>query len=167
MYLDRVVCSKSKPDGKLQSIYCNIKNIDRNNNIKFDFHGNLTSLMDDAWFHIVVYHKFNGILYNKFPIDLWENLCEYLNKKREKAFGLNWLLSKLLKYTNLLHPCPYEGLIFIKADNVSLSEIFPFDYSFLPAGAFRIDMAFTDGNRVPFIESKIYGGVSDHRIEVI
>lgn len=124
--------------------------------------------MEEIWFHVVVYYKFNGIVYNKYPIDLWEKFCEFLDGKRVKTFGLNWLFSRLIKYSNFNHSCPYnKGVIFIKADKVPVKETFPFNESFLPAGAYRVDVSFTDSDRVPFWEFKLYGSISDHRLEVI
>lgn len=127
---------------------------------------NMTTPIDDIWFHIVFYYKFNGIVYNKYPIDVWENFCEFLDGKRERKFGLNWLMLKVLKYSNFNHSCPYKGLIFVKADNISLDD-FGFDHSFVPSGRYRVDISFTDGDRVPFWDFSLYGEVSDHRLEVI
>lgn len=165
MILDRFICTKSKPGGAFQSIYCNIKHIGWNN-LKVDLHGNLTIPTDDAWVHVVFYHKFNGITYSKFPIDIWENLCDYLAGRREKTFGMNWLLTPVLKYANFNHPCPLQGLLSIKADNISI-DIFAFELSLMPSGKYRIEVSFTGGDRVPGFEYKMYGSISDHRLEMV
>lgn len=77
------MCAKPKPDGKLQSIYCHVKHIGRTN-LKVDIHANLTKLIDDMWFHLLVYYKFNGIVYNKYTIDLWENIVIFWMEKEKE-----------------------------------------------------------------------------------
>lgn len=115
--------------------------------------------------HGVFYHKFNGIVYHKFPIDLWENLCDYLDDRSAKSYLLNWTVGRILKYSNMNHSCPYVGLLYAKNDNISIAN-FPFE-PLIPSGRYRVDGAFTEADRVPQAEFQIYFSVSDHRLEKI
>lgn len=133
-----------------------------------NIHWNLTSPVKEAWVHNVFYYQFNGRVYNKYPIDVWENICDFLNGKREKTYGLNWMLgrSKMLQYTNFNHPCPFNtGLMYAKVDNISMDN-FNTMIALIPSGRYRIDFTFTEADRVPMATAQIFFSVSDHRIEV-
>lgn len=124
------------------------------------------------YLHGIFYYRYNGIEYKKFPIDIWEDICEWLDQ-RDKPGGLNknkhflmeWTIGKVLNYSNWNHPCPYDGEIFIKASQ------FPFGSfqipQFLPSGRFRIDVFILKADRKSIIlASKAFFGISDHRLEV-
>lgn len=122
--------------------------------------------VNSIWFHTVLYHKFNGIVFSKFPIDLWENGCDYFDGKRDKTYLLNWILTQVLQYSNLNHSCPYTK-VSLKADNVSLEKAFPFTASILPSGQYRVVVSITSDDRVPGIEMQMYGTVLEHYLEKI
>lgn len=146
------------------SIYCRVKYISRRN-LNVDIRWNYTKPVYDQWFHIVIYYKFNGITYSKFPIDLWENMCDWLIGVGPKKYALDWALKRILNYTHFNHPCPYYvGPAFVKVDNVSI-DMFSFDH-LLPSGRYYMDMYLTTGDRVPFIAFKFYFSISDIRVDV-
>lgn len=93
--------------------------------------------LDKMYVHSMFYYRFNGIEYKKFPIDIWEDICQWLAKrhdaawmKKSKYFFMEWTVGKLLNYTNWNHTCPYEGEIFartsrISVDSFNIPQIFP------------------------------------------
>lgn len=87
--------------------------------------------------------------------------------EREKVthIGLvNWKSVEI--YSDLNHPCPYEGHIYIKIDNISVSTFLT--EQFLPAGRYRMDVDLTDGSKHNLLaKANIFFSihVSDHRIE--
>lgn len=127
------------------------------------FWANLTEPIHDAWFHIVFYYRWNPTTYNKFPIDIWENVCNWLDGG--KSYILDWIGGNIIKYSNLNHSCPYESQeLYLKADNLSINT-FIID-QFMPSGRFRIDGSITDGNKSRiFVKGQLFFSVSDHRIE--
>lgn len=134
--------------------------------MKIDLHWNLTRPVHDAWIHGTWYYKFNGLTYNRFPIDLWENLCDWLSGK-SKSYLLDWTIGRAINYSNMNHSCPYHGYVFLKVDNMSVNN-FPFEpETLIPSGRYRVDLDFTEGNRVPIGNAKLYFSVSDHRLEVV
>lgn len=162
---ERFTCSPSPPESKVQSLYCNVKRISRNN-LKLHIHANITKPVNDVLFHVTFYYKFNRIVFNKYPIDLWENVCDYLDGKIMKSYMLDWIVKGLLKYTNLNHSCPYIGYVFLKADNISVDTL-SFAPSLIPAGSYRIDIIGTESDRVTFAAAQMYFSVSEHRMEVV
>ncbi|KAG4066017.1 hypothetical protein HA402_001264 [Bradysia odoriphaga] len=116
--------------------------------------------------HCVLYFKFNGLVYNKFPVDLWESLCDFIDGKRETTFFLNWMMTKMQLVSNLNHSCPFTNFI-IKTNNISLDEAFTFDQSILPSGRYRVDITFADENRVPLLDMSLYGTIAEHYLEKI
>lgn len=124
-----------------------------------------TTTISESWLHGVVYYKFNGLVYNKFPIDLWENICDFLAGKGISYF-MGWTLGKLMEYSTFNHSCPFKaGPMLVKADNISI-ENFPVE-PLLPSGRFRVDADFTGGDRVPTASFQIFFSVSDHRLEKV
>lgn len=119
--------------------------------------------------HAVVYYRYNGIEYKKFPIDLWEDLCGWFKfhgntTQKMKFYFLEWVLGTFANYTNVNHTCPYEGELFYRAARFPLSSIeIP---QLLPAGRYRIDVIVLEGDRKSIIHfTKIFFSISDHRIE--
>lgn len=159
MHLDRFVSNV------VASVRCNIKHISAPN-LKVHFNLSATRPIRDLWLNIVFYYKYNGIVYNKFPVDVWENACEFLDGNREKKFMMTWLYARLLPFTNFNHSCPYSNFI-IKADNVSLEKTFSFTESIFPSGRYRVNVMLTEYDRVPFFEYVIFGSISEHYLEKI
>ncbi|XP_031629656.1 uncharacterized protein LOC116344937, partial [Contarinia nasturtii] len=116
----------------------------------------------ELWIHGVFFFKYNQ--YQKFPIDLNENLCGWLSGK-SKSYLLDWSLKDLMAHTNLNHPCPYVGDAYVKVDNFSIKELLKFDM-LLPAGRFRVDINFTEGHNKPtLLGTRTFFSISDNRIE--
>ena len=162
--MDLFGCTVVDPE-KVLSAHCVSKHISWDH-LKADLDVKLSRPLPRIWVHAVFYFKFNGIVYNKFPIDIWENFCDFVDGKREKSFYFNWLLSRLQRYTNMNHSCPYTAII-VKANNVSIDEIFPFDQSVFPSGQYRIDVTLTDEYRVPFANASIHGSNAEHYLEKV
>lgn len=131
--------------------------------MKLYVHGNLTKAVDNVWVHGVFYYKFNGITYQKYPIDLWESFCGWMEGK-SKSYVLDWTVGRILKYTNVNHTCPYVGLVIMKVDNISIDN-FPFE-PLVPSGRYRVDLDIAESDRIPYGGAKLYFSVSDHRLEV-
>lgn len=114
------------------------------------------------WVHTVFYYKY-AYTYQKYAIDLWENMCDWLGKKT-KSYLLDWTIGRAQRYTNINHSCPYEGVVYLKADNISIKQ-FPIE-PLLPSGRYRMDINITEGNRKTSIfVGKVFFSISDHRIE--
>lgn len=132
----------------------------------------LSEPVQTMFIHVMFYYRYNGIEYKRFPIDIWENICEWRNNyqkqmnliERTKHYFLEWTLQKVMEYTNLDQPCPYIGEIYVKAVNISIERfVIP---QFVPSGRYRVDSWLTDGGRKHiFISGKLYFAISDHRIE--
>lgn len=121
--------------------------------------------------HFVVYYRYNGIEYKKFPIDVWEDLCDWFSKKndaariKKKSFLLTeWILKRFSNYSNWNHTCPYENEMTIRAARFPISSIeIP---QMLPAGRYQIDINMVEGDRKSIVHAtKIFFSISDHRIE--
>lgn len=126
----------------------------------------MTRPIRTAWIHGIFYHKFNGLVYQKFPIDLWENLCDWISGKKQ-AYILEWTFGRILNYTNFNHPCPFFGYYYIFANNISIDHFVV--EPLLPSGRYRIDVDFMykQTDRLPENAFQIYFSVSDHRLEII
>lgn len=160
-----MVCTPS-PIGGMTIVHCDIKHISRRN-VRVKIENSFEKPVTTAWAHIVVYYRYNT--YQKYAIDLWENLCGFLDKKASSYFML-WAVSRVLNYTNLNHSCPYKENIIIKINNMSIDviQIEPL----MPAGRYRLDINLTKISHTYNLKQiygmyKIYGSVSDNRIEQI
>lgn len=163
-HLNRFMCTILKPS-VVQSAHCVAKYISRSH-LKIDYQIIYTEPIQNLWLHSQFYYKFNGIVYSSFPIDLWENLCDFFDGKIEKAMFSEWLFSKLEPFSNFNHSCPYSSFI-VKAENVSMDKTFSFDRSILPSGRYRIDVSLAKENRIPFLDMKIFGTNGEHYFEKI
>lgn len=108
--------------------------------------------------------QFRYATFQKFPINRWENLCDYLKGKRSEVL-LAVVFSNLQNYTNVNHPCPYttNETIFLKADRYEF-DAFTFKY-FLPAGDFRLNITYAEGaERNMVCRLQIHFTISDHRV---
>lgn len=161
-----MICSVPTPDTKIQSHYCLAKYISRNN-LKVDVHFNISRPLAGTLIHFDFYYKFNGLIYQKFPIDIWEDYCDWMDQKSVKHYLLDWFFQRLFKYSNLQHRCPHIGYKFVKADNISLDDFFSFELSLLPSGRYHLDITFTENDRIPMALLQIYFSVSDHRLEKV
>lgn len=165
MFLDRLVCPKSLPDSIGQSLRCNLKHVSRTN-VKVSAYVNLTRPVNTCFFHGIFYYKFNGITFHKFPIELLEDFCGWMNGT-SRSYLMEWSFSKVLKYSNMNHTCPYVGPIWIKADSIR-EDSFTFENSLMPSGQYRVDLNVMEfPESVPYIKTSLYFSISDHRIEKV
>lgn len=74
--------------------------------------------------------------YKYFLINRTENVCELTSGKNKSTPLLNILIEPFKKYSNLIHPCPYN------IGNLTIAD-FPVDCikfpEFIPAGEYRVD----------------------------
>lgn len=166
LILERMVCPPTHPRSKAISFRCIFKRISRTN-MRIEFHINITKPVDAVWIHSVFYYKYNGLTFQRYPIDLWENMCDWMIGKT-KSYVMEWALNNVLKYSNLNETCPWQGPILVNVQNISMDS-FALEESFLPSGNYRSDNFFHErkGSKVPFIIASLYFTVSDHRIEII
>lgn len=146
---------------KFAKWHCIVRRVSHDN-LKIDIEGNLSRPLHKIKTHTVFYYKYNT--YQKFAIDLREDMCKWLAKK-DKSYLLDWTLKKVQQYSNVNHPCPYNETIYVKNNNLSISNI-PFE-PLLPSGRYRIDINLTDQFDETIFSGKLFGSVSDHRIEQI
>lgn len=149
-------------------ITCLVKYINRRD-LTIDVTFKLKKKINAMFFHAVVYYRYNGIEYKKFPIDLWENLCDWFklhgdSTKKMKYFFLEWMHKRFLNYTNINHTCPYEGEMTVRAARFPISSIeIP---QLLPAGRYRLDIILFEGDRKSIIYGiNLFFSISDNRIE--
>lgn len=149
---------------------CLAKYINRRD-LTLDVTYKLKKKLDAIFLHGVAYYRYNGIEYKTFPIDIWEDMCEWFkfhgekNFKKKRTFFLSeWVFNRFSNYSNINHTCPYEGELTIKADRFAISTIeIP---QLLPAGRYRLDMIVVEGDRKSIVYvNKIFFSISDHRIE--
>lgn len=160
-----MVCPPTNTASKGTSFRCVFKRISRTN-MKIEFYINISKPLDAVWVRSKFYYKFNGITFQKFPINLWENLCDWMIGK-STSYVMEWALSKVLKYSNLNETCPWQSNIIVKVDNISM-DTFSLEQSYLPSGSYRADNYFKESEgSIPFATAKLYFSVSDHRLEIV
>lgn len=78
-----------------------------------------TNMQLTAPVHKIYYHV------KMFPIDVWKEGCDWINNqnntnwlKRTRYFYLEWIYGEMLKSSNINHPCPYVGNVYIRAKNI-------------------------------------------------
>lgn len=145
----------------VSTLTCDLKYLN-NERFRVNFYTNATKPLDNIWFHFVFYYRFNPTTFSKFPIDVWENVCDWIGGKAKAAI-LNFGLGNILKYTSLNHSCPYQE-VYANADNLT-SDSFIVDQLF-PAGKYRAEANVTDGYKKNLLANiKLIFSISDHRIE--
>lgn len=84
---------------------------------------------------------------------------------KKKSHILDWAVKKVQNFTDFNHPCPIEGNVFVKTNNISLDNFVM--EPLLPSGRYRLDVNFTEGNkaRTVMFMAKMFVSVSDHRVE--
>lgn len=85
---------------------------------------------------------------------------------KHKSYLLQWSLGKLQQFSNVNHPCPYNGTVYTKINSISDREL-QFE-PLVPSGRYRIDVNVTNENRkIPLFIGQVFFSVSDHRIELV
>lgn len=126
---------------------------------------NFSQPIYDMWMHGVFYYRYNSHLYQRFPIDLWEDLCAWLGMGTEAQYILKWAGENIRKYSNLNHSCPYFGTTWIKVDRIPMNKLIILE-PFMPSGRYRVDLNITNGyKKEAFMKTSFYFAISDNRIE--
>lgn len=129
---------------------------------------NVSEPIHTVYLHAVLYRMSVTGVYRKFAIDLWENVCGWLDGTVKSSL-LDGSLGKAFNYsdTNLNHKCPFEGYMYMKTENLSLSK-FPFaniNMDIVPSGSYRINAIVTDKvDGQWYVEGKVYFSVSGRPI---
>lgn len=169
------------PNTTVTNLVCEVRHI-RRNILKVNISLNFSEPVYDFWLHSVFNFRFNRMIYQKFPIDLWvlkshllcififvlnnnclqENICGWMNHST-KSYIMDWTFGKVLQFSNLNRPCPLVYL-YLKFENISMSH-FPIP-QFLPSGQFRVDHYITGGNRKDvWVVMQSFMSISDTRVE--
>lgn len=96
--------------------------------------------------HYIVSYKYQ--VYQMSPINLWENVCDHLSKKKVSKV-MEWSNEHILKYVKYDQKleCPLkEGNLSISFNNISINEEFPF-IPIVPRGRYRVELTFTESNK--------------------
>lgn len=126
----------------------------------------ITEPITEAFLHMRAFYKYQAYQpYKKFPVDIWEDLCGWLNGTKN-SFYLNWTLEpakKFITYDGEMK-CPLIGNLDMKFENISLNSRFPLT-QIVPSGRYRVEVNFTEGDRSTIISGKrYYFSISDNRI---
>lgn len=98
---------------------------------------------DNVRLHVILYHKFKT--YQKFLIDVDENICNFHTKKNnESSIILNIIMPFIKNHTNIFHPCPYFDLVYIR--NLDFSKLVVVNAP-LPTGQYRFDIDIYDSEK--------------------
>ena len=112
--------------------------------------------------HFELYYRF--ATYRKFMIDIWEDMCGYLESHDSaKVRVMNLIFKNIHNLTNVHHACPYNGTVFIRSERYSF-ENFAFE-PLLPSGRYRIDLNYTNDKReLSYVSVQTFVSVSDYRL---
>ena len=160
LIFERFVCEPNRESKLFSYFKCEIKQVSRRY-LRYNIEGNLTRPLRSVHVHTVAYYRYNT--YVKWAIDLWEDVCGWLSGTKHSYF-MDWTLKRLLNYSNINHPCPLQGNMFIKVDNISVDKFQM--QQFIPSGRYRWDVNLTEtykGNVI--FMAKLFMAVSDHRVE--
>lgn len=96
---------------------------------------------------IVMFYRFKR--YQQFLLDVDLDLCDIVGKKTKEQPLAEALLPFVRNYSNLLHPCPHEGLL--KITNAPVDNRYLLG-TILPNGQYRFDANVYDSvsNRTMF-----------------
>lgn len=159
---ERAECSNVT--GSNVTVHCDVRNLSHED-ITANLWLNFSEPTYDTWVHAVFYYRYNGHSYSSFPIDLWENVCAWLNGTH-KYFFLNIIKNPIKKFSNMNHSCPYTGIVAVNMERVNLNKHI-LTRQFLPSGRYRLDIDFTRTYKKDLYASgKIFFAISDNRVEV-
>lgn len=165
MIFGRFECYPGKST-KVHVQECSMKRTSRigSDRINFLVELNVLAPITQIRFHSALYFKHQA--YRKTPIELSEDICDWLNKKKRSSL-LDATLGLILKFIQYDHKleCPLvPGNMSMKAYNVSLNDQFPM-IPLLPSGQYRMDSTLFEGQRNPFVSIKFFMTISDKRVE--
>lgn len=132
--------------------------------MKMHIRVNFSEPINNMWIHGVFNYRYNAHSYQKFPIDLWENICAWLGGETQSYF-LKWAGQNVRKFSNMNHSCPYVGSVWIKVDKMPVNRLIIME-QFMPSGRYRVDINIAVGYRKEsFMLTKFFFTISDNRIE--
>lgn len=160
--MERVECVRI-PNSILSVKRCVAKSLSRDR-IHVDGLGVVSRTINTTFIHVSVYYQFSNNEYRPFLINKWEDLCGYFRGEMGN-FLIAFIYPVIRDYTNIGHTCPIKAdSYYFKIKNESIN-MFNYD-QLVPAGRYRIDIDAHEGfEGKQFLKIKIYGSVSDHRIE--
>lgn len=163
MEFERFECI-SNPNGPYKNTTCQVKKVGWRN-LKVNIAAYLTRPITDIQVNTVMYYKYSK--YQRFPVNIWENICDALSGKSE-SHSFNWMFKPILQYpnttTNWGHLCPFDGFVYLRAPNIPL-DILPF-IPLVPSGQYMFDLGFYEANRTKYLGTfKMFVAISDHRVE--
>lgn len=148
-----------QPGSKIDQFGCKVKYIDRTH-LKIDMWLNVTEPVSVVKTRGTFYYKYNT--YQRVGGEVRLDICDWLNGK--PYYILDWFVSKLLKYTNLNHKCPYDGLVYFRVSNISIDKFTP--TKLVPAGRYRIDTSLLETDDRILFNVSSYFSISDYRTDV-
>lgn len=86
-------------------------------------------------------HKKVGVVYQKFLIDLQEDVCGFLRGKKPSKI-LEMVVPVIENYTNTLHECPYHDEVYLKKFRLTSLGL-----PIVPTGQYRLDVSFYSGKK--------------------
>lgn len=119
----------------------------------------------ELFYHTVAYFKY--YTYKKIPIDLWINVCRWLNGSDRSVILEDTIgrVKQYIKYNETLKYPLKEGKMTLNWFNVSINEKLPV-LQLLPSGQYRRESTFTDRNRnVIIADAQQYFKILDNRLE--
>lgn len=151
---------------KMQFKECIMKRISRIGSDRINFLVELHTFepITQIRFHSALYFKHQT--YRKIPIELSEDICDWLNRKKRSSLldATLLLILKFIQYDHKLE-CPLEpGNMSMKAYNVSLNEQFSM-IPLIPSSQYRMDTGLYNGQHNPFVSVKFFMSISDKHIE--
>lgn len=120
--------------------------------------------LNNIWMHFNMYHRYTT--WQKFLIDRWENLCDYLNGKRI-APVIEVLFKIFQKNSNINHTCPYREIEIILAQTIDrmILDDYLIALPLLPSGDYRFELSIAEGKGENSIMLwKMYFTISDIRV---
>lgn len=115
--------------------------------------------------HFMVFYKYQ--VFKIFPINLWDDICIWLNKKKH-SFLVEIGMARILEFVKYDHrlECPFEpGNLSVSFKNISINEKLPL-VPLVPSGKFKMDFTLTEPDRnAVIVRIQIFLTVSDTRIE--
>lgn len=142
---------------------CDVRRVSQRD-MKMYIRANFSEPMNSIWIHGVFNYKYNINSYQKFPIDLWEDICSWLRGENSTYF-LKWTAENVRNYSNMNHPCPYSDTTWIDIKRIPINRLIVLE-PLMPSGRYRVDLNITKGYKEQaLIMTKFFFSISDSRIE--
>lgn len=147
------------------TVECDVRKISQQD-LQMHMRINISKPVHAIWIHGVFYYRYNAHSYQKFPIDLWEDFCAWVDQgqTQHQSYFLKWTGQNVREFSNFNHSCPYSGSVWMKVDRIPVDSLIVLP--FMPAGRYRVDLNVTEGyKKDSFMINKLFFSISDNRIE--